>query len=93
MFSHVEVVLFFTQPMNHDERYLDLASKNSFRHVRPMFSTSFLIYTCLIEEIKLFGRIGFGKYRAKYPRNFICQLGENFLLKNYFSHFRVRDMN
>lgn len=63
MFSHVEVVLFFTQPMNHDERYLDLASKNSFRHVRPMFSTSFIIYTCLIEEIKLFWRIGFGKYR------------------------------
>lgn len=57
------------------------------------FSTSFIIYTCLIEEVKLFGRIGFGKYRAKYPRNFISQLGENFLLKNYFSHFRVRDMN
>lgn len=37
MFSHVEVVLFFTRPMNHDERYLDLASKNSFRHVRSMF--------------------------------------------------------
>ena len=77
------------------ECYLDLASKNSFRHTRPIFF-DFLYNLYLFDwgnQILLFWRIGFGKYRAKYPKNFICQRGENFLLKNYFCHFRVRDMN